>query len=442
MTAVADTTGLEILRALCAAAAVAALMAWSPAARSEDPPPPRPAGEGPLPESPAGAPIELLPPGMRGQDAQPVPVPSTSQATPAAEPAAMKQPAPSAVVVEEIPPRSPVPSPLPPLPAPSSLPAEPTGEGAAPSSPLPASSPLPVTSPETPAAATPSVADSSPAGQTPAISSPAISSPADPSLTGPSPSGPAGPTRSPALSASGPGAGAEGPAALSPRSEAAPELAGAVRVMSPDGCPRARLVEIWTLASGAEDELALLALEGEALRVCAERERALAEILEAESRSRDALTAANETVAGEASIAEGAPTSPAGPAGGPFLLDGLGSNAPAQAGTPQAEAPKAAGSAAEAAPARAPVPAKRPARPAGSGPTFTWFSIYGAGEMLTAGVSDGASVWWVRAGDVLPGGERVERIAVRPTRVVLSGAGPLGYRDRPAEVNAAAGAGR
>ena len=48
---------------------------------------------------------------------------------------------------------------------------------------------------------------------------------------------------------------------------------------------------------------------------------------------------------------------------------------------------------------------------------YRWFTVYGSGSELFAGVSDGVERWWVRAGDKLPGGIEVVSIRVRPVSV-------------------------
>ena len=268
-------------------------------------------------------------------------------------------------------------------------------------------------------------AELSGAPTTPKVPAPST---ADPPLSGQSPSG--SPLPDPSET--------EDPAPPVPHLRAAPELAGAVRSVRPDGCPRARLVEIWSLAAGPEDELALLALEEAALGACARRERALTELAKAEAEGREALDGLN-AFDGGFSGAEGSGEGPQGgprPEAEPFALAALGVTEVAPEGSaaaPLGEEAASARSGQDAGSAEARVPA------AAAKPALFWFSIYGPAGALTAGVSDGAAVWWVREGDGLPGGERVVTIGVRPTRVVLSGSGPLGYRSRVPGLEGAGG---
>ena len=73
-------------------------------------------------------------------------------------------------------------------------------------------------------------------------------------------------------------------------------------------------------------------------------------------------------------------------------------------------------------------------------PAYGWFSIIGASGVLRAGVTDGRRVWFVRAGDPLPGGVRIAAIASRPPGVLVTDPREtderqtlLPYRTRPGD---------
>ena len=65
-------------------------------------------------------------------------------------------------------------------------------------------------------------------------------------------------------------------------------------------------------------------------------------------------------------------------------------------------------------------------------PEYGWFGMSGSGEDLRANVTDGTSVWRVRAGDRLPGGVRIVAVEARPPGVTVKGwtADRLPYRPR------------
>ena len=135
-------------------------------------------------------------------------------------------------------------------------------------------------------------------------------------------------------------------------------------------CPMALLREMLGSAAEGGGVVSALAIEREALILCARREEAAKRVLELESELRAFL--------------------------------------------PRPEAP---------------APAARPERPERSAPDYGWFSILGSGDRLRAGVTDGRRNWFVRPGDRLPGGARIG--AVRPSGVSLSGGGLLPYRAPP-----------
>ena len=139
---------------------------------------------------------------------------------------------------------------------------------------------------------------------------------------------------------------------------------------SPSGCPKALLREMLAEASDGTGTIAALAIEREALALCARREEAVKRVLALEGEVRALRPAA-------------------------------------------------------------PVPAAEPRRPAPAPPrpSWGWFSILGSGDRLRAGVTDGRRAWFVRPGDRLPDGTRIG--AVRPSGVKLPGGGVLPYRPPP-----------
>ena len=66
-------------------------------------------------------------------------------------------------------------------------------------------------------------------------------------------------------------------------------------------------------------------------------------------------------------------------------------------------------------------PAAVPAQFEEEPPEYGWFAVMGSGGDLRAAVTDGDSVWRVRAGDELPGGVRVVAVEARPPGVVVRG---------------------
>ena len=152
-------------------------------------------------------------------------------------------------------------------------------------------------------------------------------------------------------------------------------------------CPRELLGALFAEAAGRADLVSALAIEREVLAMCRDRQKVVGEILRLEGELRSAARSA-------------AP--PAPPAAPPL----------------RADTDVLAGAAGDGA------PAPRPAAPA-----YAWFSILGSPGRLRAGVSDGAGAWFVREGDELPGGARIEEIRARPPGV-RAGGGALPYRPR------------
>ena len=130
--------------------------------------------------------------------------------------------------------------------------------------------------------------------------------------------------------------------------------AGALAQDAPDdACPRAALRQMMSVGARHDAIADVAALELEVLRLCVERQELIGEIVEG-----------NRELAGLRGSTTGA----------------------------------------------APAPDVRR-------PRLSWLTVYGSAGEWVAGVSDGAKVWYVRAGDVLPSGVKVVSVRVRPAGV-------------------------
>ena len=161
----------------------------------------------------------------------------------------------------------------------------------------------------------------------------------------------------------------QGKAALASGAAGAPAERPHAALRPAPPCPMALLREMLGAAAEGGGVVSALAIEREALILCARREEAAKRVLELESELRAFL--------------------------------------------PRPEVP---------------APAARP-EPRRAAPNYGWFSILGSGDRLRAGVTDGRRNWFVRPGDRLPGGARIG--AIRPSGVSLSGGGLLPYRAPP-----------
>ena len=175
-----------------------------------------------------------------------------------------------------------------------------------------------------------------------------------------------------------------------------PEADRAAMEAATSSCPREALGAMLRSATAPGDVHAALALEREVLRLCENRQQLAIKIVKLERDLAKLLPAALPPPPPPEPEPEPAPPPPPEP-------------------EPVAVAPP---------PVVEPPP---PAKPA-----YSFFSIYGRGGVLTAGISDGRSEWHVRAGDELPGGAVVEGIESSPAAVHVSGAAasPLPFRAR------------
>ena len=204
---------------------------------------------------------------------------------------------------------------------------------------------------------------------------------------------------------------AQAASAPPPTSSAAPGAPGAaVAGTSEDrvllGCPRALLSALLAGAAETGDAVSALAIERETLALCRERQEIVTGIVTLEGELRALLAESR----GETAV-------PASSAVAPIVKE----STPVRVVRHLSPSPDGA-EPVEAAKADTPKP-----------PAWSWFSIIGTAGDLRAGVSDGARVWFVREGDVLPGAVTVERIGTRPPGVRIGGEneGGIPYRPRP-----------
>ncbi len=207
------------------------------------------------------------------------------------------------------------------------------------------------------------------------------------------------------------------------------------------GCPRDVLHRLLAEAAERSDVVSAIAIEKETIGLCAERQAVVADLLKAEGQIEDALGRARERRdprkgrKGIKSVAQLVGLKVAEKAGEEKL--GKGNAGPQVQTEVLAEAPDVD----ETARVVAPPPANgaggtaEPAKK--SVPGYRWFSLLGRKGALVAGVTDGRRVWFVGAGDVLPGNRRVESIRGRPPGVRVAGLGLLPWAGKSAVERAA-----
>ena len=190
-------------------------------------------------------------------------------------------------------------------------------------------------------------------------------------------------------------------------------------------CPRPHLRELLLAEAGAGGAMAALGIEREVLVLCAERQRLVEGLLTGERRLAELLPRSRLSIRSpvplppEPAAAEVPEPQPAPPAPDP-------EPAVADAAEPPPEPEPAVAEAAD----PAPPPLRDLLPPAEHG----WFWLIGSGADLRAGLTDGAEVWFVRAGDAVPGLGTVSRIrgAPRPGVWLVGAADPLPHRPHPA----------
>ena len=174
-------------------------------------------------------------------------------------------------------------------------------------------------------------------------------------------------------------------------------------------CPREHLRAVYLQAVEHKEIVDLAAVEVEVLKLCRARQSLISEIIKGERE----LAALREE-------RSGAGQEPGAAAKGlPSLL-----SLAERTDEPRAERERPAGAGAA---QTTPTPPARdsyaPAVVADPAPAYRWFTAYGSGADLVAGITDGAERWWVRAGDRLPGGVEVVAVGVRPVTVRVAARG-------------------
>ena len=167
-----------------------------------------------------------------------------------------------------------------------------------------------------------------------------------------------------------------------------------------DGCPRDALRQMMSAAAEHDAVGDVASIELEVLRLCTRRQDLIVKIAEGEARLAE--------LRGVASVE----TAPAPVAG---------MRAPVQALPPPAKAAAPADTRDETPPALPP-PRSAPARAVvgtPARPELRWTTVYGSAGDWKASVTDGAKVWYVRAGDTLPSGVEVVSVRVRPPGVAV-----------------------
>ena len=191
------------------------------------------------------------------------------------------------------------------------------------------------------------------------------------------------------------------------------------------GCPRDVLHRLLAEAAERSDVVSAIAIEKETIGLCAERQAVVADLLKAEGQIEDALVRARERRdprkgrKGIKSVAQLVGLKVAEKAGPQVQAEVL-AKAPDVGETVPVVAPPAKGTGGAAEPAKK------------SMPGYRWFSLVGRKGALVAGVTDGRRVWFVGAGDVLPGNRRVESIRGRPPGVRVAGLGLLPWAGKSA----------
>ena len=178
-------------------------------------------------------------------------------------------------------------------------------------------------------------------------------------------------------------------------------------VFAAEGCPRALLRRLLAGAVDEADVLSALAIEREVLGLCRERQEIVAGLFETEALLRELrASAAPPAVVAQSAVPEAPESAPPAPS---LLLSTLATKETAT--DPEPEGPQVS--------------------------RYAWFSIIGSAGALRAGITDGADMWFVRAGDRLPDGGTVAAIAGRPPAVRVTGPQredgeiPLPWRSRP-----------
>lgn len=213
------------------------------------------------------------------------------------------------------------------------------------------------------------------------------------------------PAAAPALSDEGPAVGTYEPAIL--------------RTFE---CPREAIARMIGSAVAEGEFSEALELEREVLVLCRDRQAILKELVSSEIELAAALQKSAAARAKEALALETARRE----ADAQIEAAREAILAAARAEEARRDAAAARAASAAAAPAN-PVEAQKEV------PDYGWYAVMGSGDDLRAAVTDGISMWRVRAGDWLPGGVKVVAVEARPPGVSVSGwsSDRLPYRSRP-----------
>ncbi len=187
-------------------------------------------------------------------------------------------------------------------------------------------------------------------------------------------------------------------------------------------CRRDVLARLLRTATERSDVVTAIGIEKETISLCRDRQKLVAEIVEADRRIADAL-------GGETSV-----KSPKkAPAQSPVKTVAQLVSFPKEKRAGEI-GPKGGQDGSRARESSSGAQAVRKTKETGTGAqrvSWSWFSMLGRPGKLIAGVTDGLGSWFVSEGDRLPGGGRVTRISARPPVVEVSGAGMLSWRERP-----------
>ena len=193
------------------------------------------------------------------------------------------------------------------------------------------------------------------------------------------------------------------------------------------GCPRDVLNRLLVSATDRSDVVAALALEKETLELCAERQRLVAEIVNADIGIEKMLKEAEGPKGDKPSAAilrtvEELVSAP----GRKQAVGEKGAEVKEAVGERKTKAGVGGGEGETAGVGKG--KAVKPVRPVVA---FTWFTMLGTPGKLVAGVTDGRRSWFVREGAVLPDGGLVTGVSSKPPRVKVAGRGLLPWSSRP-----------
>ena len=186
------------------------------------------------------------------------------------------------------------------------------------------------------------------------------------------------------------------------------------------GCPRALLVSLLRGAAETGDAVSALAIERETLALCRERQEVVNGIVALEGELGTLLAEARAKAEGPVSgtVSVTVADTPIVKESTPVRVVSL-----PPPSSVVGEAPKEAEAPEDTAP-----------------PAYYWFSIIGTAGDLRAGIGDGerggASVWFVREGDRLPGEVLITGIGTKPPGVRIGGAGEASLPYRPRAIDA------